>query len=121
MQITPIGLVISVIQKNSLNFMVVIPAIKHKMSSGKSGSKNAIIKKNFPLLLIMSAYFTAFSFPAIQITKLKPKTFPTNNEQYEPSKTPVVQSYEPTSGPYIATPVKVIIIDGIGTDNTCMN
>ena len=79
--------------------MLVMPAIKQSISSGNNGNKNAIIKKNFPRLLIRSAYFFAFCSPAIQITNLLPNTLPIKNEPYEPINTPNAHSVAPKNGP----------------------
>ena len=98
-QITPIGLVIVVTQANVLNFMFVIPAIKHKISSGNIGSKNAIAKKNAPRFLKISEYLSVFSFPAIHATILYPKVLPIKNETKEPISIPIEQYRPPSIGP----------------------
>ena len=121
MQITPIGLVIADITKNSSYLIVVIPAIRHKASSGNNGNKNAIVKKNFPLLFNTEAYFRALSLPTIHATSRNPNVLPNVNESILPESTAIIHSTDVNNGPYIITPVNTIIIDGIGTNITCNN
>ena len=119
MQITPIGLNSVAKIKKYLKDIVVIPAIKHNISSGKKGSKNASPKNNFPLLFNISAYLSAFSFPATQTTSLYPNVLPSKNEVYEPIKTPSEQYTLPQNGPYTTAPARAMIVAGTGRNTTC--
>lgn len=90
-QSTPIGLVINVIQKNVENFIFVIPAIKHNISSGNIGSRNANTRNTGPLFLMISEYFSVLSLPTIHDTILYPNVLPNKNDIYDPISTPIEQ------------------------------
>ena len=83
----------------SLYSIVVIPAIKHKASSGNSGSRNAIVKKNFPLLFSTEAYLRALSLPTTQDTILNPKVLPNVKDNILPASTAIIQSTDAKNGP----------------------
>ena len=106
---------IVVIQAKVLNFILVIPAIKHNMSSGNIGKRKAKNRKNPPRFRIISEYLSVFSLPAIHATILYPNVFPKINDINEPIKTPIEQYIPPRKGPYIKLPTMQIIAAGIGS------
>lgn len=67
-QTTPMGLTSIVTQENDNKDILVIPAIKQRISSGNIGSKKAILKKNEPLFRIIEEYLSQLFFPTIQET-----------------------------------------------------
>ena len=66
MQNTPIGLNMVAMIANVENFIAVSPEIRHNMSSGNNGNKNASARNMPPRFDNIFAYLTAFSLPAIQ-------------------------------------------------------
>ena len=96
-----------------------MPAIKHNMSSGKNGNKNASPKNNLPLLFKTSSYFVAVSLPVTHTTTFCPRVLPSKKEEYEPSNIPIEQYTEPQNGPYTTVPANAIIAAGTGNIITC--
>jgi len=102
----------------SFNFKLLIPASKHKTSSGNNGKINANDNNNFPLLFIIWLYFKIIVSLKILLTNFKPKTFPNKNAINEPIITPIEQNNVVSIGPYIKFPHIINTIDGIGNITT---
>lgn len=118
-QITPIGRVINVIKVNVLVGIWVIPAIKHNMSSGNIGIRNAIARKLPPLLRSICEYLSVLSIPIIHDTSLYPYNLPIPYDINDPITTPIQQYIPPSIGPNIKLPTIQIIDAGIGRNITC--
>lgn len=117
--ITPIGRVRVVTQAKDNGDILVIPAIKHKISSGNIGSKKASPRKNVPLFKIILEYLLQLSSPTIQETNLCPQVLPKKKEINEPISTPMLQYMPPSKGPYIRLPAMQITAAGMGKITTC--
>ena len=95
------------------------PATKHKISSGKIGSKN--IKVNIKLSLPFSffCHFFKLSSPTIHATALLPSFLPIKNAEKEPRIMPIRLYNIAFVAPNSATPAKVLTTLGIGKTMTC--
>lgn len=114
-------LVITIITQKNVPPTVVIPATKHKRSSGKNGKRNINVRTilSFPFIEFNAA--RSFSLPISHSIVLAPNSLPIKNATKDPAIMPTQLYTAPRNAPNNNTPAPTVIKDGIGIITTCKN